>query len=773
MGADRNQWQFPKNEANKIPGWRADGKGLENKIVPLIGLSLASEIRDFLDTAPYVDTRTELKALDTSKDTTAILTEDGREGIFNWKAGDYAAEIAADTLEGVYIKADDIAATDGAWVRFFEGEVNVKWFGAKGDDATTADRVAIQTAFNNHPYVFIPAGTYLQTEAIGLPSDTIVRGAGRGVTILKFPDGTDKVHHNIVSANALSLDARMATDENVDTLVGDYVENFAIYDLTLEGNTYNRVKTYNDREQGTALELHKVRNFIVRRVEAIRGPQHCINVRAGTNSFNQGYDYVALYPSYYGVILECPTNDQEIDDGITTHDSEYLWIERCVVKLDRAKNDLARLTASNGIEIDDGSRYVWVKDNVVDGAFGAFQAKGHENTPPAHHVWFINNHGENVHHGFLLTAVNSTTTDPDDTRGTCHDIHVIGCSLKNVYNFVNASAWLNSSNYVQMQGTRHVTIKDLRIVGKTEDMPNTDPAAGALYWRFRDNNYHTVIDGVHFSAVDERSDNNPALIQAQTLNQSITIRNIKIDEYTHGPAILTTDGGVNWTVEDINLLSGSATYPVVDINGVGTGSLRARRISGVGSQAPCSLGGVLCPGYEEKDVSTRATAAESVYQRLVAGLDSANASGMQGANLGTTYNYSISGTLYRMGGIVVTPNNTNSITGTSITTRVGLYGRASGGSDMTALYWAQEGSFYPNLDNTYSAGQQSRRFSNVYGTNLRPGAGSVIWTSGAGTPEAAVTAAVGSLYTDTTGGKLYVKATGTGNTGWVVAGTQT
>ena len=47
---------------------------------------------------------------------------------------------------------------------------------------------------------------------------------------------------------------------------------------------------------------------------------------------------------------------------------------------------------------------------------------------------------------------------------------------------------------------------------------------------------------------------------------------------------------------------------------------------------------------------------------------------------------------------------------------------------------------------------------------------SVLWRTGAGTPEGAVTAAVGSLYTNTTGGAgttLYVKESGAGNTGWV------
>lgn len=47
---------------------------------------------------------------------------------------------------------------------------------------------------------------------------------------------------------------------------------------------------------------------------------------------------------------------------------------------------------------------------------------------------------------------------------------------------------------------------------------------------------------------------------------------------------------------------------------------------------------------------------------------------------------------------------------------------------------------------------------------------SVLWRTGAGTPEGAIAAAVGSLYTNTTGGAgttLYVKESGVGSTGWV------
>lgn len=47
--------------------------------------------------------------------------------------------------------------------------------------------------------------------------------------------------------------------------------------------------------------------------------------------------------------------------------------------------------------------------------------------------------------------------------------------------------------------------------------------------------------------------------------------------------------------------------------------------------------------------------------------------------------------------------------------------------------------------------------------------GTVTWSIGIGSPEGVVTAAVGSLYSRTDGGvstTLYVKQTGTGNTGW-------
>jgi hypothetical protein len=62
-----------------------------------------------------------------------------------------------------------------------------------------------------------------------------------------------------------------------------------------------------------------------------------------------------------------------------------------------------------------------------------------------------------------------------------------------------------------------------------------------------------------------------------------------------------------------------------------------------------------------------------------------------------------------------------------------------------------------------------------YVTNIRGDLDSTIakvsnYSSGTGTPEGVLTAPIGSLYTRTDGGAsttLYVKESGTGNTGWI------
>jgi hypothetical protein len=97
-------------------------------------------------------TRTELKALDPSLRKLAVLREAGREGTWVWRTGDYAAQIAADTAEGLYLKADSVAASAGAWVRVYDGAVRPTWFGAPANGVDD-DRPALEAIDAIMPYL--------------------------------------------------------------------------------------------------------------------------------------------------------------------------------------------------------------------------------------------------------------------------------------------------------------------------------------------------------------------------------------------------------------------------------------------------------------------------------------------------------------------------------------------------------------------------------------------------------------------------------------------
>jgi|GEM_PF-1170525 len=104
----------------------------------------------------YAATRTALKAYNTNVTTLAFLGEAGRNGLYEWTAGDFSAQIAADTAEAVYIKADDTAATLGAWVRISSSDVS-----AFGSSPTSDSSPAISAMAALLGYVRFPAGNTL------------------------------------------------------------------------------------------------------------------------------------------------------------------------------------------------------------------------------------------------------------------------------------------------------------------------------------------------------------------------------------------------------------------------------------------------------------------------------------------------------------------------------------------------------------------------------------------------------------------------------------
>jgi hypothetical protein len=92
------------------------------------------------------------------------------------------------------------------------------------------------------------------------------------------------------------------------------------------------------------------------------------------------------------------------------------------------------------------------------------------------------------------------------------------------------------------------------------------------------------------------------------------------------------------------------------------------------------------------------------------------------------------------------------------------------GSDARITNYSFTPTAFSADDQEVNCGAADRCWIGVYGVTAYLGVTNTPWTTGTGTPEGAVTAPVGSMFTRSDGGAgttLYVKESGAGNTGWV------
>ena len=87
---------------------------------------------------------------------------DGGQGFFQWDGE------ASDAADGGTVFSSNLS-TQGRWRRIFDGPVNVRWFGARGD-ASSDDTAALQNALDfvrTHGGVwYLPAGRYVITDTL-------------------------------------------------------------------------------------------------------------------------------------------------------------------------------------------------------------------------------------------------------------------------------------------------------------------------------------------------------------------------------------------------------------------------------------------------------------------------------------------------------------------------------------------------------------------------------------------------------------------------------
>lgn len=359
---------------------------------------------------------------------------------------------------------------------------------------------------------YLPAGTYLLNSQLLIPSNTVIKGAGVDKTVLKAGNGLDAVYHTICSRNAADINARLArnvasdTAPAVDTVCPYEVSNITLMGFTVDGNWQGRNLNSWDhtwesptghevtREPGTNIELQRVSNAVIERVKAINGIQHNFNVRGGSGGYGMGVAYIAMHPSHDIKIIDCISENERYDDGITTHDTYNVVIDSCHCSVVNNVNGTYSKPISNGIEIDDGSYDVVVKNCVSEYSFAGYQAKGHANTHPAHDVTFENCVAIHNMHGFDCGAGTATGKRSDPTNG-CYNISITNCSVYHPYAFSNATEWVNTCYAIIMQNIMYSTVDNFTAYFGTDTDQLNKAQTSEHFIRTRDESTGLFING--------------------------------------------------------------------------------------------------------------------------------------------------------------------------------------------------------------------------------------------------------------------------------------
>lgn len=366
-------------------------------------------------------------------------------------AGDEAVPEWKSALDKEYIKLE----------RSFQRIVNVESFGAVGDgmtDSTQAFRKAMGTGKVD---VYVPSGIFI-VRKIELPSLTRLRGAGKGATVIRLHDEAPKKQRLVTNASYLKGNHHIS----VENLGLDWnVERLGNVENTSAGLNYSSCLTYAHLTYGW-----------VKNVAAYNPGLHCFDISSPT--YNYGGDGVRARGGSKYIWLDRASGSGFGDDGITTHHSDYIFISNSHFCDPSGRSHKKGFSNSNGIEIDDGSRFVWLSNNSTARCFGGLEIKAHATSSAATGVFISGHLSVHDNRSFNFRHIgHHKAEDPDSVSA----YHIAAQRLVSVAPIFTEMYAGSSPRALVVSGFRNVAINRFRFIGDPQYNYQQNPVAAVQY----------------------------------------------------------------------------------------------------------------------------------------------------------------------------------------------------------------------------------------------------------------------------------------------------
>lgn len=417
--------------------------------------------------------------------------------------------------------------------------VNVDDFG--GDPTGQKDSTkAFQDALGNgNVQVTMSGGTYLTT-GIKMPNNSRLVGQGKDITTIKFMDSTPAENIGITNLK-----------------MGGNAENISLESFSFNGNKFRQGGTLKPAggSRSSNIRFAGVTNGYIYNVKSYDALLHCIDVTYANDDYyyqGDGNRVPTTLESRHIHIDNCEAYGHG-DDGITTHHSRYLTITNSYAHSPTGDSN------SNGIEIDDGSQYVFLSDNKTEGNFGGLEIKAHETASAASKV-MVNNHlSIEDTRAYNIRHIGHHDAKKDSRSLTAYDVALNNCTALNPkYNGVYPGS---TPRALVICAYRNVSVNNFTAVGSNDfgvleggKLDKTHPAIAVQF----------MAENVALNNVNVRNFKNAdvdvRLFGGQNRGSRITLNNINIYNSSNNIGI-GVGGSINNTkITNCNLYgNGSGT----------------------------------------------------------------------------------------------------------------------------------------------------------------------------------------------------------------------